>query len=107
MKASKAKGAIMTPNDKTRPNNDTVEDKGETIPVQGETQDRVPRMPHERDESSSSQSREEPTNQAAVGEQAFKDVENGLVDTSRAAETDATYTKVRKSTDTPDKQFLP
>ncbi|MDP3619097.1 MAG: hypothetical protein Q8R63_04820 [Ramlibacter sp.] len=80
--------------------------KGETIPVQGETQDPVPRMPHERDESSSSQESAEPTAKA-VGKAALADVERGVVDTSRATETDRAYTQVRKSTDTPDKQFRP
>ncbi len=82
----------------------TADNKGETIPLQGETQEPVPRMPHERDESSSSQSSGEPTAKV-VGKQALADVEKGIVDTTRGAETDRAYTQVRKSTDTPDKQF--
>ena len=56
--------------------------KGKTLPVQGETQERVPRAPHERDESSDSQQGQggEPPE---VGKRAHEDIERGLVDTDR------------------------
>ena len=68
--------------------------QGNTIPAQGETQDRVPRMPHERDESADSQPRLEPSAKR-LGEQAHEDLAQGLVDTSKGPELDATYDKMR------------
>ena len=47
----------------------------------------VPRMPHERDESSDS-GRTEPRD---IMKQAQKDAESGMVDTSRAEATEKTY----------------
>ena len=68
---------------------------GNTTPVQGETQQRVPRMPHERDESADEQARMEPSNRR-VGERAHGDAQRGLADTTRGAEADATYEKLRE-----------
>ena len=58
--------------------------QGNTVPAQGETQTqhKVPRMPHERDESADSQASVEPSARR-VGGQAHEDVERGLVDTDR------------------------
>ena len=49
----------------------------------------VPRQPHERDESSDSQG----SAPQGTPSQAAKDVSKGLVDTSKAKETDETYRK--------------
>ncbi|WP_332813009.1 hypothetical protein [Ramlibacter sp.] len=68
---------------------------GNTTLVQGETQHRVPRMPHERDESADGQARMEPSNRR-VGERAHADAQRGVADTTRGAELDAAYGKLRK-----------
>ncbi len=77
---------------------------GNTTMVQGETQHRVPRMPHERDESADGQARMEPSNRR-VGERAHADAERGVDDTTKGAELDATYEKLRK--DLPDGRKKP
>ena len=58
--------------------------QGNTVPGQGETQTqrKVPRLPHERDESAVSQGSAEPAARR-VGGQAHKDIARGLVDTDR------------------------
>lgn len=71
--------------------------QGRTIPAQGETTttEKVPRLPHEHDESSDSQ-RDNSPSQHLVGAQAHDDVERGLVDTDRGPVADLTYnTKVK------------
>ena len=78
--------------------------KGETTTVQGETQEPRPQMPHERDESTNSQAPGEPSAQQ-VGAIAHDDAVSGKSDTSKGAELGATYDKLRKSTDTPKKDF--
>lgn len=77
---------------------------GNTTLVQGETQRRVPRMPHERDESADGQARAEPSNRR-VGERAHGDAQRGVADTTRGAELDAAYEKLRK--DRPDRPNKP
>ncbi len=67
---------------------------GDTVPAQGEKQGRVPRMPHERDESADSQAAQEPSGQR-VGRQGEADVERGLVDTDKRPALDEAYDKVR------------
>ena len=69
--------------------------QGNTVPAQGETQSRVPRMPHERDESADSQSAQEPSSQR-VGKQGQKDVARGLVDTGTGPALGQAYDKVRR-----------
>jgi len=59
--------------------------EGQTTPQKAER--RAHQQPHERDESSASQQGAP----SELMEQARKDVESGLVDTSRAEATDATY----------------
>ena len=59
--------------------------EGQTTPQKAER--RADQQPHERDESSASQQRAP----SELMEQARSDVERGLVDTSRAEATDATY----------------
>lgn len=80
--------------------------RGDTAPVQGETRDRVPRMPHERDESADSQSPSEPSGRR-VGQAAHEDIERGLVDTDKGPVLDQTYDKVREGADDPMKKFSP
>ena len=55
----------------------------------------MPRMPHERDESADSQERG-PAPSDAIGRIAHADQARGLADTSRAAETDAAYRRLRE-----------
>ncbi|MGE4241379.1 hypothetical protein [Ramlibacter sp.] len=66
--------------------------KGQTIPVQGETQERVPRAPHERDESAGSPQGHEPSGKA-IGTVAHDDLKKGRTDTDRGPVLDATYEK--------------
>jgi hypothetical protein len=80
--------------------------RGNTVPVQGETQERVPRMPHERDESADSQGTSEPSSQR-IGRIAHDDIERGVVDTDKGPVLDQTYDKVREGADDPDKKFSP
>jgi hypothetical protein len=82
------------------------EPQGNTLPEQGETQERVPRMPHERDESADSQAAQEPSGRS-IGRQAQKDMERGLVDTDRGPVLDAAYDKVREGADSPVKKRAP
>ncbi|HUR88598.1 MAG TPA: hypothetical protein VMZ74_05875 [Ramlibacter sp.] len=56
--------------------------RGNTSREQGETQERVPRQPDERDESADSQASSEPS-QGRIGEIARKDMEEGRVDTDK------------------------
>jgi hypothetical protein len=56
--------------------------KGNTAREQGETQQRVPRQPDERDESADSQASDEPSQQR-VGELGREDLESGKVDTDK------------------------
>lgn len=68
---------------------------GETLPAQGDTQERSPRMPHERDESADSQTQAEPSTRR-MGELAQADVEAGLVDTDRGPALDEAYQKAKR-----------
>ncbi|MEY4711797.1 MAG: hypothetical protein RIS88_1247 [Pseudomonadota bacterium] len=63
---------------------------------QGETQQAVPRLPYERDESADSQARG-PASAQVIGQLAHDDQVRGLADTSRAPETDATYHRLRRA----------
>lgn len=56
--------------------------RGTTSREQGETQQRVPRQPDERDESADSQRQGEPSQQR-IGEIARQDVQSGKVDTDK------------------------
>lgn len=79
---------------------------GDTLPVQGETQDRLPRAPHERDESADSQGSSEPS-QPRMAQAAREDIERGVVDTDKGPVLDQVYDKVRESADDPGKKFSP
>lgn len=63
---------------------------GRTQPMTPEGTAAEPRLPHERDESSDSQTREEPHPEIV---QAHQDVEAGLVDTDRGTPSDRAYQK--------------
>ena len=77
-----------------------------TVPVQGETQERAPRLPHERDESADSQAAGEPS-QRRMGKAAHDDLERGLVDTDKGPALDKAYDKVREGARDPGKKFRP
>ncbi len=62
---------------------------------QGQTQQTVDRMPHERDESADSQAGI-PAASQEIGRVAHEDQVRGVADTSRSAETDATYHRLRQ-----------
>jgi hypothetical protein len=80
--------------------------QGNTVPAQGETQQRTPRMPHERDESADSQAAGEPSGQR-MGRAGQEALEQGQVDTDKGPALDATYDKVREGTKDPVKKFRP
>ena len=70
---------------------------GETIPLQGEPQDRVPRAPHERDESAASQAPAS-ADARAQGRRGHADAALGQPDTDKGPVLDATYQKLRQGT---------
>jgi hypothetical protein len=79
---------------------------GDTQMEQGETQRGVPRMPHERDESADSQAKAEPSHER-IGRVAKKDADRGVADTTKGAELDATYDKLREDLPDGEKKFRP
>lgn len=79
---------------------------GDTRPVQGETQDRAPRMPHERDESADSQAPGESSG-PRMAQAARKDIERGAVDTDTGPVLNQVYDKVREHASDPVKKFSP
>ena len=83
-----------------------VAQDGDTRMQQGETQRPVPRMPHERDESADAQARAEPS-QEHIGRVAKKDADRGVADTTKGAELDATYDKLREDLPDGQKKFRP
>ncbi|HVZ46186.1 MAG TPA: hypothetical protein VHA82_20430 [Ramlibacter sp.] len=64
--------------------------QGDTLPDQGDPQERSPRQPNERDESADSQSRGE-ASQERMGHIAHDSVERGETDTDRGPVIDDTY----------------
>lgn len=64
--------------------------KGLTLPTRANL--REPRLPHERDESSDSQT-EPPAEVREVGRQAAQDLQRGLVDTDRGPVLDRLYAR--------------
>ncbi len=79
----------------TGPGPQPHEGRDQTRTAQGETQEPVPREPFERDESSDDAG--EPTTlDQHRGRLAHQDLERGVADTSRSAETDATYHRMRQ-----------
>lgn len=79
-----------TPKDEPAHRDDPLRDAGggDTKVEQGG--DSAPRLPHERDQSSDSQASQD-GQQSEVGRKGHDDVERGVVDTSRGAETDRVY----------------
>ena len=71
---------------------------GDTVVAQGETQSPKARQPRERDESADSQSAESPS-MGRVGAIAHDDVAEGLQDTTKGQELDATYHRVQQTSD--------
>lgn len=82
--------------------------RNDTVPVQGETTRHhgVPRAPHEHDESSDSQERQDPA-ASRVAKAGARDIERGVADTSKGAELDATYDKLREDLPDGEKKFRP
>ena len=80
--------------------------QGNTVPLQGETQERAPRAPHERDESADSQGAGEPS-APRMAEVAREDIERGRVDTDKGPVLDQVYDKVREGAADPVKKFSP
>ena len=77
---------------------------GNTSTAQGENQHEVPRMPHERDESADSQPSNEPSHRR-VGRKGQADAERGVADTTKGAELDATYDRLREDLPDGEKKF--
>ena len=78
--------------------------EGNTVMSQGENQAPKARMPHERDESADSQPGQEPSHQR-VGQKAQADAQRGVADTTKGAELDATYDKLREDVPDGEKKF--
>jgi hypothetical protein len=78
---------------------------GNTLPEQDETQQAVPRAPHERDESADQQARGGEASARRMAEQGRGDVERGLVDTDKGPALHEAYDKVREGTPEPDKKL--
>ena len=68
--------------------------QGQTTSAQGGTQEKVPRLPNERDESADSQQAGEISAQQ-IGKIAHADMENGTQDTGKGPEMDAAYKKTK------------
>lgn len=82
--------------------------QGKTVIAQGETQSPKARAPHERDESADHQAAETESARR-MGAIAHDDLMEGHVDTSKGAELDATYHRMRQgaeptSTDKPERK---
>lgn len=69
--------------------------QGKTTPVQGETQKPVPRQPHERDESVTDQTADNPASRR-MGRIAHESISAGQTDTDKGPVLDRTYHEVRK-----------
>ena len=76
------------PSTSSRPDNTVPKQQPQGASAQPQ-ESTVPRLPHERDESSDSQG----SAAQRAPSQAAKDVNNGLVDTSKGKETNETYRK--------------
>lgn len=80
--------------------------RDETRMSQGDDQHDVPRMPHERDGSGDSQGKAD-ASQDRIARKAAQDTERGVADTSKGAELDATYDRLRESAPDGDRKFRP
>ncbi len=72
--------------------------RGNTVPSQGQTQkpQRVPRAPHERDESADNQGSSE-ASAREIGGLAHDDAARGVPDTSKQPEMDRAYDTLKKA----------
>lgn len=80
--------------------------QGDTVPAQGDTQERVPRMPHERDESADSQASSEPSGRR-MAQAGREDIERDVVDTDTGPVLNETYEKLRENASDPTKKLSP
>jgi hypothetical protein len=80
--------------------------QADTIPQQGDKQRRVPRAPHERDESADSQAGGEPSGER-MANAAREDVERGVVDTDKGPVLEESYEKQRAGSPQPRDKFSP
>ena len=97
----------MRDNTPDSPGTDRPESRrGNTTTAQGEDQQAVPRMPHERDESVDSQPAHDPSQQR-MARKGGADVERGVADTTKGAELDATYDKLREGMPDGEKKYRP
>lgn len=85
---------MSTPTERPAPD-EAGKARGNTLPVQGERQQRTPRMPHERDESVDSQESHEPSARR-MGAIAHDDLAEGQVDTDKGPVLDAVYERQQK-----------
>jgi hypothetical protein len=74
--------------------------QGDTVPQQGDTQERAPRLPHERDESQGSQAADN-ASAKEIGRIALEGARQGQTDTDKGPVLDATYEALRKGDKTP------
>lgn len=72
--------------------------RGQTVTAQGENQAPKARQPHEHDESADSQASESESIDR-MGDLAHASAERGEQDTTRGKETDATYHRLRESSE--------
>ncbi len=79
----------------SRPRGNRATPQGNTLPAQGERQQAVPRLPHERDESADSQPAGEASGRR-MGAMAHRDLEKGRQDTDKGPVMDATYERLRE-----------
>jgi hypothetical protein len=79
--------------------------RGNTQTAQGENQHAVPRT-YERDQSADSQQPGDPS-QERVGRIGKADADRGVADTTKGAELDATYDKLREDLPDGEKKFRP
>ncbi len=80
--------------------------QGDTIPMQGDKQERSLRAPHERDESADNQAGNEPSARRTA-ELGREDIERGVVDTDTGPVLNETYEKLREEAPDPAKKFSP
>lgn len=82
--------------------------QGNTLPAQGETQTQepVPRLPHERDESADSQ-QADTAGATRKAQAAHDDMESDRQDTGKAPVMDRAYDRLREGADSPEKKFIP
>lgn len=87
------KRSVPSPADKPTEGGADERARGETVPSQAGS--RRPRLPHEHDASSDSQSSAAPSIDEA-GQHAFDDVRSGKVDTDRGPLMERTYRRVKQ-----------